>query len=129
MANETRKSTMLPRSLTSMKSLYEMYILKTLAQGGGTIYGKQVYDHLKEEFSNLNVPISYNTIYTTFHNMEEKGLIISRWIGEIDMNRNKRVYSITDDGIEYFKKRYTDYIDTLKRNKTTIDKFIEVLMR
>lgn len=126
--NKKRNHLIAPREVFSTTELYRMYILKELTLGK-TIYGKQIFDAVTLHFEGYPFPISYSTIYNTLHKLEEEGLIESSWSGESSSkNRSKRNYRITDEGIRYFKLKKSDTIDTLKKNKGLIDRFIDLLL-
>lgn len=125
---KNRNHMLAPRSVFNTSKVYRLYILKELAKGR-SLYGKQVYDTFKKHFEGYPVPISYSTIYDTLHDLEERNLVCSQWdtADAPVMNRTKRHYRITDEGLEYYQKTAPDFIQTLKKNKTVIDKFIELL--
>ena len=41
--------------------------------------------------------------------------------------RSKKVYAITDDGVEFYKNHIADYVDN-KKTKSTLDLMIEMLI-
>lgn len=117
-----------PREIFNTSKIYRIYILKELAKGN-SLYGKQIYDTFKEHFKGYPVPISYSTIYDTLHDLEERNYVDSKWdtADAPIKNRTKRHYRITDEGLEYYKKVSPNFVNTLKKNKKVIDKFIELL--
>lgn len=122
-----RNHLLAPRSVFNTSKVYRLYILKELSKGK-TIYGKQIYDTFREHFNGYPVPVSYSTIYDTLHDMEKNDLVTSRWEPDAPVkNRTKRHYRITDKGLNYYKKVSPDFILTLNKNKTVIDKFIALL--
>ena len=42
--------------------------------------------------------------------------------------RSKKVYAITDEGVEFYKNHIADYVDNLKKTKSTLDLMIEMLV-
>jgi DNA-binding PadR family transcriptional regulator len=128
MSNE-RNHLIMPRAVFNTTQLYRLYVLKELAKGK-SIYGKQIYDTIKEHFSGFQFSISYSTIYNSLHKLEEEGLIISHWDTSSSSinNRSKRIYRITDEGIRYYQQALTNTIDLLKKNQSLINKFIDLLM-
>ena len=119
-----RNHLLAPRSVLNTKRLYTVFILKELS-GGKILYGKEIYDHLHEFFKDYHIPIAYSTIYDTLHDLEKKGYIVSQWDSVV--NRIKRHYRITDEGIRHYNFVSIDTLDSLKRNKNLIRKFIELL--
>ena len=78
--------------------------------------------------SNLPFPVSSSTIYETLYDLESKGYVISKWTGDDFLNkRSKKIYSITDDGVYYYKHHIADYIDNISRTKSTLDLIIKML--
>ena len=118
-----------PRNVVNTKMLYSFYILKELAKGE-VIFGNKVLETFRDVFqtSNLPFPVSSSTIYETFYDLEEKGYVISKWTGDEFLNkRSKKIYSITDEGIYYYKHHIADYISNLERTKSTLDLMINML--
>ncbi|MBX9136122.1 MULTISPECIES: PadR family transcriptional regulator [unclassified Clostridium] len=127
--NTNRNRLIAPRNVVNTKMLYSFYILKELSKGE-VIFGNKVLEAFKDVFqsSNLPFPVSSSTIYETLYDLESKGYVISKWTGDDFLNkRSKKIYSITDDGVYYYKHHIADYIDNLKRTKNTLDLMIEML--
>ena len=127
--NTNRYRLIAPRNVVNTKMLYSFYILKELSKGE-VIFGNKVLEVFKDVFqsSNLPFPVSSSTIYETLYDLESKGYVISKWTGDDFLNkRSKKIYSITDDGVYYYKHHIADYIDNLKRTKNTLDLMIEML--
>ena len=94
------------------------------------MFGNKVLETFRDVFqtSNLPFPVSSSTIYETFYDLEEKGYVISKWTGDEFLNkRSKKIYSITDEGIYYYKNHIADYIHNLERTKSTLDLMINML--
>lgn len=127
--NSNRNRLIAPRNVVNTKMLYSFYILKELSKGE-VIFGNKVLEAFKDVFqsSNLPFPVSSSTIYETLYDLESKGYVISKWTGDDFLNkRSKKIYSITDDGVYYYKHHIADYIDNLKKTKNTLDLMIEML--
>ena len=127
--NSTRKRLVAPRNVVNTKMLYSFYILKELSKGE-VIFGNKVLEAFRDVFqsSNLPFPVSSSTIYETLYDLETKGYVVSSWTGDDFLNkRSKKIYSITDDGVYYYKHHIADYIDNLKKTKNTLDLMIEML--
>ena len=119
----TRNRLVAPRNVVNTKMLYSFYILKELSKGE-VMFGNKVLETFRDVFqtSNLPFPVSSSTIYETFYDLEEKGYVISKWTGDEFLNkRSKKIYSITDEGIYYYKHHIADYIHNLERTNTTLD--------
>lgn len=118
-----------PRNIVNTKMLYTFYILKELSKGE-TVFGNKILSTFREAFENCSLPfpVSSSTIYETLYSLEEKGYVISKWIGDDALNkRSKKVYSITDEGLSYYKTHIADYIDNISRTKSTLDLIIKML--
>lgn len=127
--NSNRNRLIAPRNVVNTKMLYSFYILKELSKGE-VIFGNKVLEAFKDVFQNSNLPfpVSSSTIYETLYDLESKGYVISKWTGDDFLNkRSKKIYSITDDGVYYYKHHIADYIDNLKKTKNTLDLMIEML--
>ena len=125
----TRNRLVAPRNVVNTKMLYSFYILKELSKGE-VMFGNKVLETFRDVFqtSNLPFPVSSSTIYETFYDLEEKGYVISKWTGDEFLNkRSKKIYSITDEGIYYYKHHIADYIHNLERTKSTLDLIINML--
>ena len=125
----TRNRLVAPRNVVNTKMLYSFYILKELYKGE-VMFGNKVLETFRDVFqtSNLPFPVSSSTIYETFYDLEEKGYVISKWTGDEFLNkRSKKIYSITDEGIYYYKHHIADYIHNLERTKSTLDLMINML--
>ena len=127
--NTNRNRLIARRNVVNTKMLYSFYILKELSKGE-VIFGNKVLEAFKDVFQNSNLPfpVSSSTIYETLYDLESKGYVISKWTGDDFLNkRSKKIYSITDDGVYYYKHHIADYIDNLKKTKNTLDLMIEML--
>ena len=125
----TRNRLVAPRNVVNTKMLYSFYVLKELSKGE-VMFGNKVLETFRDVFqtSNLPFPVSSSTIYETFYDLEEKGYVISKWTGDEFLNkRSKKIYSITDEGIYYYKHHIADYIHNLERTKSTLDLMINML--
>ena len=128
---EKRNRLVAPRNVVNAKMLYSFYILKELAKGN-TIFGNKVLEEFKNRFSttSLPFPVSSSTIYETLYDLELKGYVKSNWTGDEFLNkRSKKIYSITDSGVEYYKNHISDYISNLNRTKATLDIMIDMLKK
>ena len=128
--SNTRNRLVAPRNAVNTKMLYTFYILKELSRGE-TVFGNKILETFKNKFENAAqpFPVSSSTIYDTLYDLETKGYVISHWIGDEALNkRSKKVYHITDEGISYYKTHIADYVDNLKKTKSTLDLIIEMLI-
>ncbi|SHI97596.1 transcriptional regulator, PadR family [Clostridium cavendishii DSM 21758] len=129
--SQARNRIIAPRNVVNTKQIYVFYILKELSEGK-VIFGNKVMDNFKNAFNNSPLPfsISSSTVYETLYDLEERGYVISEWEGDEFLNkRAKKLYKITDRGIEYYKTHVADYVDNLKKNKAIIDILIKMLTK
>ena len=120
-----------PRNVVNTKMLYSFYILKELSKGN-TIFGNKVLEEFKNKFSSssLPFPVSSSTIYETLYDLELKGYVKSSWSGDEFLNkRSKKIYTITDSGVDYYNNHIADYIDNLTKTKSTLDIIINMLKK
>lgn len=128
---DKRNRLVAPRNVVNTKMLYSFYILKELAKGE-TIFGNKVLEAFKYRFegSELPFPVSSSTIYETLYDLETKGYVKSHWSGDEFLNkRSKKIYSITDEGVYYYKNHISDYVNNLNKTKSTLDIMIEMLVK
>lgn len=126
----SRNRLVAPRNTVNSKQIYIFYILKELAKGK-EIFGNKIYEDFKNKFSSSPIPfsISTGTIYDTLYDLEERGYVVSHWVGDEILNkRTKKIYKITDRGLEYYKTHVADYIDNLRKTKSLMDMIIEMLL-
>lgn len=129
MDQSKRNRLVVPRNVVNTKMLYTFYILKELSKGQ-TIFGNKILEVFRDAFSNseLPFPVSSSTIYESLYSLEEKGYVVSRWSGDEVMNkRSKKIYSITDEGVRYYKTHIADYVDNIEKTKGTLDIIIRML--
>ncbi len=128
---EKRNRLVAPRNVVNTKMLYKFYILKELSKGN-TIFGNKVLEEFRNRFSSTSLPfpVSSSTIYETLYDLELNGYVQSTWSGDEYLNkRSKKIYSITDSGINYYKNHIADYISNLNKTKATLDVMIELLKK
>ena len=131
MVKEQRNRMIAPRNVVNTKQVYIFYILKELSKGN-SIFGNRVYEAFKNRFENsvLPFPVSTGTIYDTLYDLEERGYVISHWEGDEFLNkRSKKIYSITDRGLQYYKTHVSDYVDNLEKTKFLIDALVEMITK
>jgi PadR family transcriptional regulator, regulatory protein PadR len=80
-------------------------------------HGGEIYQSLKEKFQ-IDTP--RGIIYTLLRRMEGEGLILSNWDIQ-ESGPARRIYRITEDGLEYLK----NVLERLKKSR----KMINILLR
>lgn len=94
----------------------ETIILAHLMNGNS--YGYEINKSIKEKTDN-KYELNDATLYCAFRRLEEMGYITSFW-GEGNSGARRRYYSITNEGIEFYKKNVEEWNLT----KELIDKLI-----
>lgn len=94
----------------------ETIILAYLMKGNS--YGYEINKSIKEK-TNDRYELNDATLYCAFRRLEESGYITSFW-GEGNSGARRRYYSITNVGIEFYKKS----IEEWNLTKELIDKLI-----
>ena len=80
-------------------------------------HGGEIYQSLKEKF---RIDTPRGIIYTLLRRMEGEGLIISNWDIQ-ESGPARRIYRITEDGLEYVKSA----LERLRKSR----KMINILLR
>ncbi|MEG2787309.1 MAG: PadR family transcriptional regulator [Romboutsia sp.] len=128
---EKRNRVVAPRNVVNTKMLYMLYILKELSKGK-VVFGNKILTDFKEMFESTNVPfpISSSTVYESLYELEERDYVISKWVGEdLSNKRSKKVYEITDRGVDFLNSNITEYVDNLDKTKATLDKLKKMLLK
>ena len=116
---DQRNRLVVPRNIVNTKMLYTFYILKELSKGE-VIFGNKILSAFRDAFEEC----SHETLYS----LEEKGYVVSSWTGDTVLNkRSKKVYSITDEGLYYYKTHIADYVNNIEKTKSTLDLIIKML--
>jgi len=88
-------------------------------------YGYILVDKLKDIEINPSF-VSYSIAYRLLHGMEIEGLVTSKWDVEV-AGPSKRVYSITDKGIQYLKEWMVEAHKNVKVIENLIGKIEEAV--
>lgn len=126
---DQRNRLVVPRNIVNTKMLYTFYILKELSKGE-VVFGNKILSAFRDAFEECShpFPVSSSTIYETLYSLEEKGYVVSSWTGDTVLNkRSKKVYSITDEGLYYYKTHIADYVNNIEKTKSTLDLIIKML--
>jgi len=99
---------------TAPKGLLHLAILSILKDK--EMYGGSIHQSLKERFG---IDPAKSIVYVMLRRMEEAGFVISQW-DTTGSGPAKRVYRITQDGIDYLK----DAIENLKKAVKLIRRLI-----
>jgi len=83
-------------------------------------YGYMLVDRLKDIGIDSSF-VPYSIAYRLLHNMEIDGLVTSKWDVEV-AGPSKRVYSITDKGVQYLKEWMVEAHKNVEVIETLIEK-------
>ncbi|MBS7642151.1 MAG: PadR family transcriptional regulator [Candidatus Bathyarchaeia archaeon] len=103
-----------PIHLGPIRGLLHIAILKLVKEK--SMHGSEIHSLLKEKY-NLDVPKPL--VYGLLRKLEAHGLLHSRWETD-DGGPAKRIYTITDEGIEYLEHM----LKKIEKVKTIIDRLI-----
>ncbi|MEA3313169.1 MAG: helix-turn-helix transcriptional regulator [Caldisericota bacterium] len=88
-------------------------------------YGYILVDKLKDIGINPSF-VPYSIVYRLLHGMEIEGFVTSKWDVEV-AGPSKRVYSITDEGIQYLKEWMVETRKNVKVIENLIKKIAKVV--
>lgn len=128
---DKRNRIVAPRNVVNTKMMYMLYILKELSKNN-VVFGNKILSDFKESFemTSLPFPVSSSTVYESLYELEKCGYVISKWSGDEVLNkRSKKIYSITDSGVNYLNNQLSEYIRNLERTKATLDKLKDMLLK
>ena len=100
--------------VSPLRGLLHIVILKVISET--PLHGGEIQRKISEKFG-LNVPKAM--IYGILRRLEHHNLVTSKWVIE-EGGPAKRVYYITDDGLEYLNKA----IEKLEKVRSIIDKLL-----
>jgi DNA-binding PadR family transcriptional regulator len=69
------------------------------------------FDIIKNIFHNFNVFLSQGTVYPILYDLTEKGYLEV----QVQSDNKTRVYSVTEEGKNYFKSKIQNYVDSQER--------------
>ena len=78
----------------------DLFILKTISKKPNHGYG--VIKNIQKKFNTI---FSMSIVYPTLKELEKDGYLSSKW--NFDSNHHKRIYLITDKGLDLLKKQLT----------------------
>lgn len=110
MKGDTRKRVATLDNRINTTKLAKLYILHYLIYEKKEEYGLEIVGYISKNFTK----ISNGLIYPLLRDMEENGLLTAKW--EDFDRKNKRLYRITDEGIEHYKRILPDYLEAINYN-------------
>jgi len=110
MKGETRKRIATLDNRINTTKLVKLYILHYLIYENSEEYGLEIVYYINKNFTK----VSNGLVYPLLRDMEENLYLTAKW--EDFDRKNKRLYKITDEGIEHYKRIKTDYFDAIEYN-------------
>jgi len=77
---------------------YEALLLNCLKNKDG--YGYALANQIHKKF---DIDINYSTLYTILNNLERNGYIVGRWVLEVVTEKNRKIYNLTNKGVNSLK--------------------------
>ncbi len=110
MKGETRKRIATLDNRINTTKLVKLYIFHYLIYENKEEYGLEIVNYINKNFTK----VSNGLIYPLLRDLEENLYLTARW--EDFDRKNKRLYKITDEGIEHYKRIKIDYFDAIEYN-------------
>lgn len=110
MKGETRKRIATLDNRINTTKLVKLYILHYLIYENNEEYGLEIVNYINKNFAK----VSNGLVYPLLRDMEENLYLTAKW--EDFDRKNKRLYKITDEGIEHYKRIKSDYFDAIEYN-------------
>lgn len=121
MKGEERKRIATLDNRINTTKLVKLYILHYLIHERKEKYGLEIVKYISENFTK----VSNGLVYPLLRDMEENLLLTAKW--EDFDRKNKRLYKITDEGIEHYNNIKTDYLGAIKYNISIYNKVIDTI--
>jgi PadR family transcriptional regulator PadR len=110
MKGETRKRIATLDNRINTTKLVKLYIFHYLIYENKEEYGLEIVNYINKNFTK----VSNGLIYPLLRDLEENLYLTAKW--EDFDRKNKRLYKITDEGIEHYKRIKIDYFDAIEYN-------------
>lgn len=110
MKGETRKRIATLDNRINTTKLVKLYILHYLIYENNEKYGLEIVNYINKNFTK----VSNGLVYPLLRDLEENLYLTAKW--EDFDRKNKRLYKITDEGIEHYKKIKVDYFHAIEYN-------------
>ncbi len=110
MKGETRKRIATLDNRINTTKLVKLYILHYLIYENNEEYGLEIVNYINKNFTK----VSNGLVYPLLRDLEENLYLTAKW--EDFDRKNKRLYKITDEGIEHYKKIKVDYFHAIEYN-------------
>lgn len=110
MKGESRKRIATLDNRINTTKLVTLYILNYLIYEKKEEYGLEIVNYINKNFTK----VSNGLVYPLLRDLEENLYLSAKW--EDFDRKNKRLYKITDQGIEYYNRIKPDYLDSIEYN-------------
>lgn len=110
MKGENRKRLATLDNRLNTTKVVKLYILHYLIYEKKEEYGLELVNYINENFTK----VSNGLVYPLLRDMEENLYLTAKW--EDFDRKNKRLYKITDEGIEHYNRIKPDYFEAIKYN-------------
>ncbi len=110
MKGENRKRLATLDNRINTTKLVKLYILHYLIYEKKEEYGLELVNYINENFTK----VSNGLVYPLLRDMEENLYLTAKW--EDFDRKNKRLYKITDEGIEHYNRIKPDYFEAIEYN-------------
>lgn len=110
MKGESRKRIATLDNGINTTKLVKLYILHYLIYEKKEEYGLEIVNYINNNFTK----VSNGLVYPLLRDLEENLFLIGKW--EDFDKKNKRLYKITDEGIEHYNRIKPDYFGAIEYN-------------
>lgn len=118
MKGETRKRIATLDNRINTTKLVKLYILHYLIYERKEEYGLEIVNYINKNFAK----VSNGLVYPLLRDLEENLYLTGKW--EDFDRKNKRLYKITDEGIEHYNRIKPDYLDAIEYNISVYESVI-----
>lgn len=119
MKGESRKRIATLDNRINTTKLVKLYILHYLIYERKEEYGLEIVNYINSNFTK----VSNGLVYPLLRDLEENLYLTAKW--EDFDRKNKRLYKITDEGIDHYNRIKPDYLDAIDYNISIYNSIIE----
>lgn len=123
MKGESRKRIATLDNRINTTKLVKLYILHYLIYEKNEAYGLEIVNYIAENFTK----ISNGLVYPLLRDMEDNLFLIGKW--EDFDRKNKRLYKVTDEGIDHYKNIKPDYMPAIEYNISVYNNVIKTIYK
>ncbi|MEG1254444.1 PadR family transcriptional regulator [Clostridium sp.] len=119
MKGESRKRVATLDNRINTTKLVKLYILHYLIYEKKEEYGLEIVNYINSNFTK----VSNGLVYPLLRDLEENLYLTAKW--EDFDRKNKRLYKITDEGIDHYNRIKPDYLDAIQYNISIYNSVID----